>query len=450
MYIKSVSSEFNHIFYDNCNYNTLNKFCKKRLRNMLDGISLDAVIYYDLAYCYTNTTKESITANINTSIRKKFTRQAFEAKSKNISINFYKYILSELILLYNSYSSTDKIIAIDGTYTNNNLHEEVLNLGFYDITNNIPIDIKTFGNKNKNNEISSTIKYIKSHIDSFNKDKVIFVADRGYFSYNFIKFLIDNKFKFVLRGRMECTNIDNTKPLKKNTPNYSVISEIRQYVHVVRCKYEHNKILTAGKNKKNSKTLNLLLTSECNLVTNLDKTVYMDSDIIDIYRKRWDIEVYFKYLKYNFKTQNINDKVIDKLFVCQLIITYLEKILESYYVTKNKDILKSKDCYYKKINKSLMADGIINFLIKKLLSRTINNVTLDEFLNKYTKIITNKKERSYPRNSKTPYSKWYIKGYSEITKFDKILKAILTNDYSKLNKKLNKNLKRLIKNIRVT
>ena len=36
----------------------------------------------------------------------------------------------------------------------------MMNMGFYDITNNIPIDLMSFGYGGKNNEVKCTIKFI--------------------------------------------------------------------------------------------------------------------------------------------------------------------------------------------------------------------------------------------------------------------------------------------------
>ena len=36
---------------------------------------------------------------------------------------------------------------------------------------------------------------------------------------------------------------------------------------------------------------------KCILITNLDKNQYSDDEIVNIYRSRWDIEVFFKLIK---------------------------------------------------------------------------------------------------------------------------------------------------------
>ena len=47
---------------------------------------------------------------------------------------------------------------------------------------------------------------------------------------------------------------------------------------------------------------------------------------------RWDIEVFFKYIKNNFKFQHLNEKDqhdnYSKLYLAELIITHLAKIIQ--------------------------------------------------------------------------------------------------------------------------
>ena len=61
---------------------------------------------------------------------------------------------------------------------------------------------------------------------------------------------------------------------------------------------------------------------------------------------------------------------------------------------------------------------------------------LNIFIKNYVKIIKNKKNRHFPRTSKTPFTKWYLKGYSASTTIIRILEAITTNTVDKLNKNL--------------
>ena len=69
---------------------------------------------------------------------------------------------------------------VDGTYNNTNILndeslETSLNMGYYDYSNKIPVNIKFKGTENKNREISSFIKDIENK--DISTDNVIFVFD---------------------------------------------------------------------------------------------------------------------------------------------------------------------------------------------------------------------------------------------------------------------------------
>ena len=69
---------------------------------------------------------------------------------------------------------------------------------YYDVSNNVPIDIN-FKMNNCNNEVKLAQKWLNEY-KNINKEFII-VADRAYFKYDFFKFLIDNDIKFVIRIR---------------------------------------------------------------------------------------------------------------------------------------------------------------------------------------------------------------------------------------------------------
>lgn len=441
--MKSINgSQIIDIFKNNCTYNFINKFGDIKLRHRQDGITIPSIIYYCLSYCSIDKTKDAISSHINSLLGVKFTRQAFESKSKHISINFYAHILSQLINLHNTFDNSPiQLVAFDGIYNLDLDYNQVLNIGLFDVTNQIPIDIKSFGKNGKNKEISSVITYIEDNIKKFDPNKVIFVGDRAYFSYDFIYFLIRHNFKFIIRGKGDCLNLENAN-LPKNTPKYKLIKKIQQYVRIIRSTREKEKILIAGK-KINKNKLVVRETVDCNLITNIPADTYDDITIRNHYNSRWDIEVFYKYLRYNFKFNKLDPNEVEKMYTCHLILIYLEKILEKYYISKNENVIAMKDGYIKKINKTLLTTGIIDDLLFKLLHEPFTAQQLDSFCNTYIKITINKKGRKFPRNSKLPFSKWYIKGYSEITKYLKIYNAILNNKTNTLNK----NLKLLMQNI---
>ena len=78
------------------------------------------------------------------------------------------------------------------------------------------------------------------------------------------------------------------------------------------------------------------------------------------------------------------------------------------------------------------------------MNNTLTTSILDKFCKSYIKVIQNKKNRSFPRTSKTPFTKWYIKGYSNQTKYMTIIDAIINNTVDELNKNLKTIAKRII------
>ena len=129
-----------------------------------------------------------------------------------------------------------------------------------------------------------------------------------------------------------------------------------------------------------------------------------------------------------------------KIYLCELIMTYIIRLIENYYL---KPTVKGKNNFNIKINRSNLTKGVYQHILYNILTGTINDIQLDEFCRSYIISIKNDKNRSFPRNSNTPFTKWYIKGYSDQTKYSKIIDAMINN---KINE-LNKNLKSFAKNI---
>lgn len=165
-----------------------------------------------------------------------------------------------------------------------------------------------------------------------------------------------------------------------------------------------------------------------------------------MYRSRWDIEVFFKFIKYNYKFQHPKDKSevdLRKMYICELIITYIAKIIKKYYM-KHYPTKKSEKGVTYKINKSNLVDGIYDVLLYEILTNKLTEESLDKFCESYIEIIQNKDDRSFPRIAKTPFTKWYVKGYSNLTKLSKVINAIINNKVDKLK---NKDLRYLARQI---
>ncbi len=87
--------------------------------------------------------------------------------------------------------------------------------------------------------------------------------------------------------------------------------------------------------------------------------------------------------------------------------------------------------------------GIFDILLYDIFIGGLTENKLDNFCGAYIKIIRNKKDSEFPRISKKPFSKWYIKSYSNLAKYMKIINSIKTHAIFELDK----NLKTIANNI---
>jgi hypothetical protein len=306
-------------------------------------------------------------------------------------------------------------------------------MGYFDISNNIPIEIDL--NNKQNSEISSFIDAIKN--DKIETDNIIFVCDRGYFSYDLFNLLNEKNAKFVIRIKNNCKYINNNND-KKN--NVKTIPNNTRFIN-----YNFDKVSTRKfyNNKTNQyEQYKITQNIDCNIATNLDET-YSDEIIKDIYNSRWDIEEYFKLIKSNFKfsvMKEHNKNTLDtykKTFIIIKIYSILEKIFE-LMCDNIKENYNNK--YYVKINKT----ELINGLFKIIPNIIFSNLTYDDlmvFFNTYIHLNFTKKDLHNPRTSKTPFTKWYVKDYHSKYDIEKMFKA-----YNDDNENINKNLKSKLKN----
>ncbi len=73
------------------------------------------------------------------------------------------------------------------------------------------------------------------------------------------------------------------------------------------------------------------------LRVSINKEKYSDDKIIELYRDRWPVEVFFKFIKNNFKFSDLNIKTesgYHKLYLCEQIITLIIKLLELSFMKK--------------------------------------------------------------------------------------------------------------------
>ena len=444
MHIKEISD----IFKNNCNYSVINKNNNKKMRN--SKIKLLDVLSYRYLYSHPQSSKNSNTSLLSFTNKTSFSRQAYDAKEANIPLAIYSNIFNDLSSYYNQlYVDRNKLrlLAVDGTYNRDSNFNEVLNLGVFDCTNSIPVRLESFGQECKNKEVSSLINLISNDPSIFTSS--ILVGDRCYFTYKLIRFLITNKIKFIIRVKGDGTHIsDKTKNIKSNN-NYNNINFIRNKVRIIKCESTFMKTVYMSNNFKHKRNVNksdkhvLTIKNDCTLITNLGRITYDDDTCLNLYKSRWDIETFFGFIKKNYKFSVMKEsKKISclKNYYCTITIDIIIKILiKNFTKTQTKSLINHKANY------TNIVKGFFQFMLIDLITDCTTEANLLQFCKSYIHYNKIVKNRSYPRVSKTPFSKWYIKKYSILTDNFKIIKAIMTNAIDKLNKNLKSKANQIIK-----
>lgn len=432
---------------------------------------IDALLY-KFNYSIPKETKESLVSSYNYNNNTTLTQPCFEQKEKKISLSFYNKLFYDVSSLYKQLMNVDLnkpiIFSSDGTFNNiNSLNkkdnlETALNMGFYDITNDIPLELNIEGIKNKNNELFLLKKYLKNSKIPLNS---ILVLDRAYCSYEFIDYLIKTKYKFIIRFRNNCKNfnkiqnLNNIRVLKYADEVKNIISYNKYKNYIDKKKEKEIKKIKKETKQKNIqlpnndkydvvfKNAEVIMKYEYTLLTNLNFNDYNDEKIKELYKQRWSIEIFFKLLKYNFKFEHLieHNKNKDyeqyrKLYLVNLTLIYLSKIIEKTYFYNNyikkdyKEIINNKVInYVYKPNRSNIIKGIYKIL-NPLFNSKFNEKNLIDLCNCYVKYKYSKLGEHKERKSKTPFLKWYVKGHSNRSLIYKFIEVFIFNNIEILNK----------------
>lgn len=413
------------------------EFIKNNLTNIYtrkSKIDINDTLFYRFRYIFDDksNTFESITSsiNFNKSLNnlkfKCFTRSGIYKKEKYIPSLLYNQMYNKIKEYYNdNFGLNDVIIAIDGVYSNTNLlHngkiETCMNLGFYDISNGIPIDVHFTGAGKKNNECISLKKYINDNLNYF-KGKTI-ICDRAYYCFSFFNFLVDNNINFIIRLRDNA--FDNKINDKSKHFNEYIKIKNNDKIKVITNKFNTSKLVVDDTNSKTKIEKETVV----KLLTNL--STLEDDKILELYKNRWNIEEFYKQLKHNFKFQNLiehKEESYKKNIYSSLIMVLIKQILLKCYEREqnfaNKKIVgKKKDKeikIIKSINENLLINGIKEELLKPIIYKKLNENILKNYLKTYVKIEINEIGRHYERKSKRPFTKWYVKQYHDIYKIRK-------------------------------
>jgi hypothetical protein len=111
---------------------------------------------------------------------------------------------------------------------------------------------------------------------------------------------------------------------------------------------------------------------------------------------------------------------------------------------KNKNINKIKKYRKNKnnkectviINKSNLVKGIYTSILENLIKSKLNVKNINIFMKTNIILIKNEIGRSYARESRISFTKWYVKKYHGKYKYTKIIEAIKNDTSEELNKNL--------------
>lgn len=443
--------DISYIFSNNCNYSNIRKNSSVKMRDITDGIKLLDALTYRYLYTFKDISKEQVLSTLNYKNNDNYKRQSYDSKEGNIPTFVFSDIFNNLSCYFNTnYVDNETIVlGVDGTYNCNVKYEEMMNMGLYDITNAIPVGLESFGKSGKNNEKRSIKNIISSDPSKFKS--AIIVADRAYYSYDLVKYLINNDIKFIIRIRDDAIILNDNLDEYKNRKDYNDAIYIKDNTRIISCNTICEKYIYSRdpnkKYKRNCKKINktiLTVRSDCHLITNLlDDELYDDDRCLKLYKSRWDIEVFFRFIKDTYKFSKLTEKNQNanlKSYFCILAIEIIIKIIVKKYLLSQQKTMT--DC---KFNHSNLVKGITDFFLMNLISGKVSDNEFLRFCKSYIHFIKVKKDRNYPRISKTPYSKWYVKQYSVNANLIKIIHAIKNNCLNKLNKNLKTSANKILK-----
>ena len=244
----------------------------------------------------------------------------------------------------------------------NNLHLNAL----YDILNNRYLDAVIQGIKNKDERLAMI-----DMSERYTGDKAIFIADRGYETYNLFEHIrhtgnyflirikdIDSKTSLTKRFKslpskgifdkevnITFTN-KQTKEVLKHPEKYITIMSNQNFDyldednHFYEASYRFIRIRIDGKDERYE-----------TIITNLPSDEFSSEDIKELYKLRWDIEVSYRHLKYSVNLNALHsrrrDFIKQEIWARMIMFNISMIIIEEAYKHK----FKKKDRKYEyKIN----------------------------------------------------------------------------------------------------
>ena len=285
---------------------------------------------------------------------------------------------SRLNLPYNSSDSDTFIQCIEGRKGINQIHLNSL----YDILNDTFVDVE-LQSVHKMNEKAAFLTLLQRQ----DQGKNIFIADRGYASFNNFAYCIHNNQLFLIRipesfAKSLCPS--DTKWLEKDLEDADLTLHIgrskkkqyfqlENYHHIPRGR--HYDFLPAGSDMVDCLKLRIIKfpLSEGSfgyMATNLPAYGFSTKTLIELYHRRWGIETAFRHLKYAGNMVHIHS--LKKEFLLQEIYAKLTMYnYSSFTAASVEEVINPKTApkYEYRINHTQLQKTCIRFLrgsVKKI------------------------------------------------------------------------------------
>lgn len=220
-------------------------------------------------------------------------------------------------------------------------------------------------------------------VDKYNDEKAIFIADRGYESYNSFAHVIENKQKFLIRVKDIHSKTSLTRSLNlKNQPGEFdiIINRILtpKQTNEIKSQPEKYKFIPNNQrfdylNKESPyyeiefRIVRFKLSNgnyEC-IATNLSNEEFSIEEIKELYNKRWGIETSFRELKYavamNAFHSKRRDLIKQEILIKILFYNFSERVIQNIKP-------KQKKRKYKYQLNFTRAFHLIRFVLNKIKS----------------------------------------------------------------------------------
>ncbi len=328
-----------------------NKYAKKLQAGVMFKLLLHCILSYkDNSLRRMNSNFENIFFAYMNGISETIAPSSISERLSTMKPIFFKSLYEKCTEIYGELLGSSKLLKVDSTIVG--LSSSLLHTGFilkgggasklnlvkYTIgITDIPIIADIYTELSYTNEN----KAMGESLRNYDKNKgLIRVFDRGIFSREIYDELIDSKTTFVSRINTNCRYKkveSNTIVHSKEKTNIELYSDEIVFLYSVK-KKTNNTFRLIKSRKIDSKEEIWFVTSITSLPTH---------EIAEIYKKRWDIEVFFKFLKQELNFShfiNRSENGIEIILYCTLIAAILllvykkKKGLSGFKIMKQKFI----------------------------------------------------------------------------------------------------------------